>query len=45
MRRNNVPATGDEREGGGMGETLLVGVLVLLFVVAVLGLVYVTVLW
>jgi hypothetical protein len=40
-----VPATGDEREGGGMGETLLVGVLVLLFVAAVLGLVYVTVLW
>lgn len=40
-----MPATGDEREGGGMGETLLVGVLVLLFVVAVLGLVYVTVLW
>ncbi|GLI01611.1 hypothetical protein [Phytohabitans aurantiacus] len=39
-----MPATGDERDGGGMGETLLVGGLVLLFVVVVLGLVYVTLL-
>lgn len=36
-----MPAKGEEREGGGIGETLLVGGLVLLFVVVVLALVYV----
>ncbi|MEH1129818.1 hypothetical protein [Micromonospora sp. CPCC 206061] len=39
-----MSATGDERDGGGMGETLLVGALLVLFVVVVLGLVYIALL-
>jgi hypothetical protein len=37
------PFSRDDDEGGGLGQTLLVGVLILLFVLALGGLLYLTV--